>query len=95
VVRDSEAPTIEKVWLRLDARAQTAHMFRDYTKSVYGSFLSVHAACGGRRDERMRVPADPKEHRLCLRCSKIHEKEERRRVEDLSNLRQFEDRVDP
>lgn len=33
---------------------------------------------------RMRLPADLKQHRLCLRCSKIHE---RRREQDEENLR--------
>lgn len=94
MVRDSEIPVIEKVWLRLDARTQTAHLFREYIKSEYGSFLSVHASCGRRRDERTRVPADLKGHRLCLVCSMIHEKEERRRAEDLDSLRKFQERAE-
>jgi len=82
-----ESPTIEKVWLKLDARSQTAHLFSDYVKSRYGAFLASMSACGARRDERMRLPADLKQHRLCLRCSKIHERQERRREQDEENLR--------
>lgn len=60
-------------WLRLNARQRTvtAHVFHDYLESSFGDrrpFLAALAACGKRRDERLRVPPDPLNGRPCKTC---------------------------
>lgn len=67
------------VWLRTHIGSQTAHAFDDYLDER--KFLSPFSFCGERRDESMRIVANLREHRVCLRCSKIHDKRLRREAE--------------
>lgn len=80
---------VQTVWLRPDEKSETGHVYEDYLQTPHGAFLSELSICGTRRDPTLRIPANFRKVRVCLRCSRGMELRDRRAAERRRALAQY------
>jgi hypothetical protein len=86
---DTESIVIQPVWLRPHEKGETGHVYEDYLQTPHGPFLAELALCGTRRDPALRIPANFRKVRVCLRCSRGMELRDRRAAERRRALAQY------
>lgn len=86
---DTESIVIQPVWLRPDEKSETGHVYEDYLQTPHGPFLSELSICGTRRDPALRIPANFRKVRVCLRCSRGMELRDRRAAERRRAVSQY------
>jgi len=80
---------MQTVWLRPHADSETGHIYEDYLQTPHGPFLAVLSLCGTKRDPALRVPANFRKVRVCLRCSRGMELRDRRAAKRRRALSQY------